>query len=375
MTGDPALLRAFEPVIRFTQGELFFPSAVEPYLAASDLLVGSSQRIRREILGVGEVTPERLAAETAPPGEQLFLRLVQRPLDGLELVRWRQRPGRPPFRHPGRLARVGLFARLVDAGFNASLLLRGTVPGGTAAAAEIEYEHAQAGDPHFTLLRAGGPAGRLDRPALPLLLLDERLAIVVLRGERSRGRPGAGVRRAGGWTLATAGLVRVRRARIQRRPAAAALGRSRAAQGRRPPGRPRGRGIARGLRGARRVRDDRPAARHCARSARRSARSACSGATCSARPTRATCRSASRPPCRSRSSTTRAVTGPSSARAARRGTRSRSATRRSGSTATAGCGASTRGTGSAASAPRRDPSTRGPGRSGSPGTTRSASWG
>ncbi len=158
--GDMALLRAFEPVIRFTQGEMFFPSAVEPYLAASDLLVGSSQRSRREILAMGQVTPERLAAETAPPGEQLFLQLVQRPLDGLELVRWRQRPGRPAFRHPGRLARVGLFARLVDAGFNASLLLRGTVPGGTAAAAEIKYAHAQAGGPRHVyyarVIRQGG---------------------------------------------------------------------------------------------------------------------------------------------------------------------------------------------------------------------------
>jgi len=158
--GDRALLRSYEPVIRFTQGEMFFPSAVEPYLAASDLLVGSSQRSRREILGVGQVTPERLAAETAPPGEQLFLQLVQRPLDGLELVRWRQRPGRPAFRQPGRLARVGLFARLLDALFNASLLLRGTVPGGTAAAAEIKYARAQAADPRHVyygrVVRQGG---------------------------------------------------------------------------------------------------------------------------------------------------------------------------------------------------------------------------
>ncbi len=158
--GDLALLRAFEPVIRFTKGEMFFPSAVEPYLAASDLLVGSSQRTRHEILHVGEITPERLAGETAPPGEQLFLQLVQRPLDGLELVRWRQRPGRPSLRQPGRLARVGLFARLVDAGFNASLLLRGTVPGGTAAAAEIKYAEAQAADPRHVyygrVIRQGG---------------------------------------------------------------------------------------------------------------------------------------------------------------------------------------------------------------------------
>jgi hypothetical protein len=54
----------------------------------------------------------------------------------LELARWRNRPDRPVFRAPGRLARVGLFARLVDAAFSASLLLRGTVPGGTAAAAQ-----------------------------------------------------------------------------------------------------------------------------------------------------------------------------------------------------------------------------------------------
>jgi len=157
---DLALLRAFEPVVRFTHGELFFPAAVEPYLAATALLVGSSQRHRREILPVGEVTPERLAAETAPPGEQLFLQLVQKPLDGLELVRWRQRPGRPSFRQQGRLARVGLLARLVDAGFSASLLLRGTVPGGTAAAAEIKYSQAQGADAryvyHGRVIRQGG---------------------------------------------------------------------------------------------------------------------------------------------------------------------------------------------------------------------------
>lgn len=157
---DLALLKAFEPVVRFTKGEMFFPAAVEPYLGASDLLVGSSQRGRREILAAGEVTPERLATATAPPGEQLFLQLVQRPLDGLELVRWRQRPGRPSLRQPGRLARVGLFARLVDAGFNASLLLRGTVPGGTAAAAEIKYAEAQAADPRHVyygrVIRQGG---------------------------------------------------------------------------------------------------------------------------------------------------------------------------------------------------------------------------
>jgi hypothetical protein len=76
---------------------------------------------------------------TARPDETLYLRLVQQPLSPIELARWRSRPDRRVFHAPGRLARVGLFARLVDAGFSASLLLRGTVPGGTAAAAQVKY--------------------------------------------------------------------------------------------------------------------------------------------------------------------------------------------------------------------------------------------
>jgi hypothetical protein len=160
MSDDRVLLRAFEPVVRYTQGELFFPAAVEPYLAACDLWVGSSQRDRRPVLPVGAVTPERIAAASAPPGQQLFLRLVQDPLVGLALARWRQRPDRPRFSSPGRLARVGLFARLVDAGFDASLLLRGSVPGGTAAAAQVKYAAALERDRRFVyhgrVIREGG---------------------------------------------------------------------------------------------------------------------------------------------------------------------------------------------------------------------------
>ena len=37
----------------------------------------------------------------------------------------------------------------MDAGFNASLLLRGTVPGGTAAAAQIKYAAARESDPRY----------------------------------------------------------------------------------------------------------------------------------------------------------------------------------------------------------------------------------
>jgi hypothetical protein len=149
MSDDLELLRAYEPVIRYTQGELFFPTAVEPYLADCDLLVGSGEGHARLLVPHGSLDATTLAEQVAPPGETLYLRLVQEPLGGLALAQWSRRPGRPVFRAPGRLARVGLFARLVDAGFNASLLLRGKVPGGTAAAASVKYEAARAHDPRY----------------------------------------------------------------------------------------------------------------------------------------------------------------------------------------------------------------------------------
>ncbi|HSS36247.1 MAG TPA: hypothetical protein VLR93_08220 [Patescibacteria group bacterium] len=149
MTTDLELLRAYEPVIRYTAGELFFPTAVEPYVAECDLLVGSQEGHARLLASHGELDTSILATQTAPPGETLYLRLVQEPLGGFALAQWSRRPDRPVFRAPGRLARVGLFARLVDAGFNASLLLRGKVPGGTAAAASVKYEAARAVDPRF----------------------------------------------------------------------------------------------------------------------------------------------------------------------------------------------------------------------------------
>jgi hypothetical protein len=81
-------------------------------------------------------------------------------MSAVELARWRNRPDRPRFSAPGRLARVGLPARLVDAGLVASLLLRGRVPGGTAAAADRRYrairERAPQVSYHGRVVRSGG---------------------------------------------------------------------------------------------------------------------------------------------------------------------------------------------------------------------------
>jgi hypothetical protein len=158
---DLDLLRRHEPILRFTDGELFFPMATGPYVEACDLLAARILREARIQIPNGELDLERLAASPVElePGEAQFLRFVAKPLNALELRRWRSDPRHNRFRAPGRLARVGLIARLVDAGLVASLLLRGRVPGGTAAAASLKYDAIAERDPrvvyHGRVIREG----------------------------------------------------------------------------------------------------------------------------------------------------------------------------------------------------------------------------
>src|SRR5262245_12291264 len=144
---DLELLRRHEPLLRFTNAELFFPMDAALYVEGCDRLEGPTLREARVAIPAGELDLERLAAAgDPPPGEAQFLRFVAAPLNAVELARWRNRSDRTPFAAPGRLARVGLLARLVDAGLVTSLLLRGRVPGGTAAAASIKYDAIRAED-------------------------------------------------------------------------------------------------------------------------------------------------------------------------------------------------------------------------------------
>ena len=157
---DLELLRRHEPLLRFTHGELFFPMAASSYVEQCDLLQGPTPRESVVVIPAGTLDLDRLAAVgSPPPGEGQFLRFVPKPMGSLELARWRNRPDRPRFAAPGRLARVGLIARLVDAGLVLSLLLRGRVPGGTTAAASRRYEAIRTTDPrvvyHGRVVRDG----------------------------------------------------------------------------------------------------------------------------------------------------------------------------------------------------------------------------
>jgi hypothetical protein len=153
---DLALLRRFEPVIRFTRGEKFFPMDVEPYVRESGLWM---QRPGREpvcLLPVGQLTLEKLAEPRLDGFDAVYFLQFIEPLDLTELAAYRLREGlakKDPEKtfHAGRgrLARVGYTARLIDALFSLTLLARGRVPGDTAAAAALAYQRIMAEHEHY----------------------------------------------------------------------------------------------------------------------------------------------------------------------------------------------------------------------------------
>jgi hypothetical protein len=156
---DLALLRAYEPVVRYTKGELFLPTAVGPYVARCSLWGGRGEDDAQCIVPAGQLSLERLCQEGMVHQDRpLFLRFVQEPLTRAEYRRWRRTP-RERLSGSARFTTTGMFGRLVDAGFRASLLLRGKVAAGFAAAAEIAYREQLEAD-RFTyygrVVREGG---------------------------------------------------------------------------------------------------------------------------------------------------------------------------------------------------------------------------
>jgi hypothetical protein len=158
---DLTLLRKYEPVVCYTHGENFFPCAVDEYIKRCSLWLRDARRNEWQLAAAGELDVDKLAHfSEIPPNHTLFLRFVDEPLDPLTYQWWRTRPNRPVFVAPGRLARVGLFSRILDSVFDLSLILRGTVPGGTPAAAQIKYEAMKEADPRHLyygrVIRDGG---------------------------------------------------------------------------------------------------------------------------------------------------------------------------------------------------------------------------
>lgn len=121
---DLALLRAYEPVTRFTAGEYFFPVSAERYVSRASLW--------RNDPGTGPVEvaePGALTLETLPRMEGTLS--LSGTGGGTAHIPIREHP--PHLTRASRLASVGLTGRLVDTLNRGSLLFRGSVPGGSAA--------------------------------------------------------------------------------------------------------------------------------------------------------------------------------------------------------------------------------------------------
>jgi len=156
-----ALLRRFEPVIRSTKGDGFYPMDVEPYVRNCSLWVQKPGKEAVRVVPDGKLSLDLLPQQPLDEaGAVHFLKLSdaeEMGTDGhegrLETFRRHARDrkeSREAFKAGrGRLARVGYFSRFVDALYSIVLLARGRVPGESAAAALEAYERIMAENEHY----------------------------------------------------------------------------------------------------------------------------------------------------------------------------------------------------------------------------------
>ncbi len=147
---DMALLRRFEPVLCFNQGEQFYPMDVERYLAQAELRIQRPNADPEVLVPRGQLDVERLVERRPPvPGSVYYLRFAE-PLSFAEARRFRRTSTLKDFHTGvGRLARVGVVARLGDLFFSLSLYLRGKAPRGLAAGAALRYQALQEQDTRY----------------------------------------------------------------------------------------------------------------------------------------------------------------------------------------------------------------------------------
>ncbi len=145
-TPDLELLRRYEPAVRFTRGEQFYPTDVDHYVKESSLWEHSPEGRDRLLIPQGQLTLDELVQpRSADFGTVLYLRFIE-PLSLSEAAqalgdqaRLRAKLHNTFRAGLGRLARGGLLPRMADALFSLSFLLRGRVPAANAAAAELAY--------------------------------------------------------------------------------------------------------------------------------------------------------------------------------------------------------------------------------------------
>src|SRR5215216_3528586 len=155
-----ALLRRFEPVIRFTKGEWFYPMDAEPYVDACSLWVRHPGEDAVCVVPSGELTLEKLAQQPEDTTGAVHYLKIPKPKEDENRGLWARLRARRLHKDPdwpretfhagrGRLARVGYISRLADALFSLVLLARGRVPGGDVEGARVLYGRLMEKEEHF----------------------------------------------------------------------------------------------------------------------------------------------------------------------------------------------------------------------------------
>ena len=151
-----ALLRRFEPVLKFTKGEQFFPMPVEDYINACSLWVHQPNRFPRRLWEEHEVDFHKMTEPIAYGEDAVFYLKFIEPLKLSEIASYRIRDATTKSdaekfqAGSGRLARVGYASRIIDALFSLSLFARGRIPGDTALAAAQSYQQIFSRNPCYT---------------------------------------------------------------------------------------------------------------------------------------------------------------------------------------------------------------------------------
>lgn len=134
---DAELLCKHAPVLRFDSRELFLPSAIEPFVKESRLVVSGE-----EVAGYGQEKLELLDAST---GSGSYLQLVSEQ-DRRSIVSEQAKVLARSLLN-NRLGRVGIFGRILDALFQLSVFLRPTTPRLTAQAAALKLQNQESTPP------------------------------------------------------------------------------------------------------------------------------------------------------------------------------------------------------------------------------------
>lgn len=147
---DYELLRAFEPVVKYTQGEQFYAMDVERYIRQCSLWAHYPDGRAEQLVARGALSIEKLTQPRPLDfGVVEYLRFVapqtlQESMSALSAGSQLHQAKKNVFRAgQARLARGGLLPRVADALFSLTLLARGRVPGAVAAQAELQYDEMQ----------------------------------------------------------------------------------------------------------------------------------------------------------------------------------------------------------------------------------------